>query len=136
MSSLASSRFLAQVTCNPVNDAEVVSDTLPSSLACGATYEATVTMLNTGTTTWTRDGSFGYKLGQNGDGDDFHNGRIRLPEGTSIAPGQTHTFTIGMEALDVPGDYVADWRMFLHVQGPDDEWFGEVALQVVNVHCN
>ena len=125
-----------QVSCALINDAEVVNHTLPASMTCGQSYQATVTMRNTGTTTWVRDGEFGYKLGMNGDGDPFHSGRIRLPHGTRVVPGQSHTFTISMTAPEDPGSYLSDWRMFLHVQGPGDEWFGEVAARTITVNCN
>ena len=64
------------------DNAAVVASNLPSSLACGATYQASVTMRNTGTTAWTSDV---FKLGPVGDSDDLNGpARIYLPNGASI----------------------------------------------------
>ena len=113
------------------NDADVDSQNLPATLGCGSqTYQASVTMRNTGGTTWTQ--AAGYKLGPVGDSDPFYSsGRIPLPSGTSVAPGQTHTFNFTLTSNNTPGSYVTDWRMLQVNAG----WFGEVASQTVTVSC-
>ena len=61
--------------------AQIVTADLPSALDCGAQTTASVTVRNTGTTTWTADV---YKLGAVGDSDHVGGpGRIYLPNGTA-----------------------------------------------------
>jgi Ig-like domain-containing protein len=109
------------ISCAPpdTDGAQVASVNLPTSLSCGATYAASVTMANTGTTTWTSAGE--YKLGTVGDQDPFFAAtRIYLPDGASVPPGGNHTFTMTLTAPASAGTFVTDWRMVHDPVG----WFG------------
>jgi len=122
------------VSCQQGSDAsQVVASNLPASLDCGATYSASVTMKNIGTTTWTRNlPSGGYKLGAVGDSDPFvTNTRVWLPTGVTVAPGQQHTFSFVLTAPSQGGTYVTDWRMVREGVA----FFGPTAISVVNVSC-
>jgi hypothetical protein len=121
------------VSCpSAVDAAQLVSHTLPATMQCGETRQATVTMRNSGTTTWSRYGTQGgYKLGAVGDADPFHPGRVWLPAGVEVAPNQTYTFTLDLTAPQQAGSYLTDWRM-VH-EGV--AWFGAIAARNVAVAC-
>lgn len=109
--------------------AQVVGHTLPDTLVAGQTVQATVTMRNSGTTSW---GHGDFRLGANDDSDPFRDGldgRIYLPPGTTVAPGSDHTFDVTLKAPTQPGQYVTDWRM-VH-EGV--QWFGGVAAKTITV---
>jgi len=114
----------------PEDDAELVSAELPSALACGASFEATVVMRNAGTRTWTRAG--GYKLGAVDDSDPFSaEGRVLLAELDAVSPGATHTFVFPLVAPDMPGEHATDWRMVRE----NVTWFGATAASSAAVAC-
>ncbi len=111
------------------DNAIVVTHNLPASMRTGSTFNASVTIKNTGTTTWARQGN--YKLGAVNDSDPFTN-QIRqlLPHGVSVRPNQTHTFNFTLTAPDEPGNYVTDWRMVRE----GVRWFGGIAKRSVQVY--
>ncbi len=115
----------------PEDDAQLVTSILPRGLVCGATFAASVTLRNTGTATWTRAG--GYKLGTVDDTDPFYvaDTRIWLPEGTSVAPGESWTFEFALTGPRTTGSQLTDWQMVHEGIG----WFGDVASAVVDVTC-
>jgi len=111
-----------------IDAAEVVSHDLPSSMIAGATYNASVTMRNTGTSIWTR--AAGYKLGAVNDNDPLRqDNRVWLPEEISVPPNSTYTFRFALQAPNTPGSYLTDWQM-VH-EGA--RWFGGIAQQIVSI---
>ncbi len=114
----------------PQDAAELVAHTLPSEAPCGAEFDATVTVRNTGAATWTRDAL--YKLGAVDDEDPLTTEhRAWLPEDVVVAPGESYTFPLSLQAPAEPGSYTTDWQMVHeHVQ-----WFGEIAEATVSVTC-
>lgn len=105
----------------PAENAEVTVS-VPLTVASGETFQITVTVKNTGTTTWSREAGYcigvgagypteeGYKTGASVCGPiisqaypwpdpswDDHN-RIWFAEGDSIGPGQTRTLSATMQA--------------------------------------
>jgi len=110
----------------PVNDAAFVSQNAPTALDTGETVAVSVTMRNTGTTTWTEATS--YRLSSRGPRDNTTWGfnRAYLAPGASVAPGQTATFDFFINAPSVAGNYPFSWSM---VQDGVD-WFGEVSPSV------
>jgi len=111
-----------------IDAAQAVSNNLPSSMIAGSTYNASITMRNTGTSTWTR--AAGYKLGAVGDEDKFRQDtRVWLPEGVSVPPNSTYTFNFTLTAPQTPGSHVTDWQM-VH-EGV--RWFGEIVRKQVSV---
>ncbi|MGH9365955.1 MAG: NBR1-Ig-like domain-containing protein, partial [Thermoanaerobaculia bacterium] len=117
------------VTVTPpaaVNAAQFVSQSVPASMVAGQSYAVSVTMQNTGTTTWTAAGE--YKLGsQNPQGNGtWGTGRVEIAAGESIGPGQSKTFTYTVTAPAAPGIYAFQWRMLRE----QVEWFGDFTTYV------
>lgn len=112
-----------------VDEATVVSSTLPTSLPCAQLVTVRVSVRNTGTTTWTA--AEGYKLGAVGDSDPFGPGRITLPVTASIAPGQTWDFQVPLQAPNGSTTGTSDWRMVRE----NVRWFGDVTSSSVSVSC-
>ncbi len=102
------------------NNAAFVSQDVPE-LTAGNTITVSITMKNTGTSSWTPLGQF--RLGSQGPADNETWGRTRvhLAEGDSIAPGEEKTFTFDVIVPDVDGLLNFQWQM---VQD-GEEWFGE-----------
>jgi hypothetical protein len=90
-------------------------------MVAGQSYAVSVTLRNTGTTTWNTGGTNPHKLGaQSPDfnrtwGDDT----VALPG--PVAPGQEVTISFVVRAPSLPGAYPFQWRMFQHMV----ELFGE-----------
>ncbi|MGD9765261.1 MAG: PQQ-dependent sugar dehydrogenase [Candidatus Binatia bacterium] len=97
-------------------NATFVSQSVPSSMTAGRTYTVSVTMRNTGGSTWTA--AENYRLGALYG----HWGTTRIPmaSGESIAPGQQKTFTWSVRAPSATGTYNFQWRMLQEMVA----WFG------------
>jgi len=87
-------------------NAAVQGHTIPSTMRPGEVREVSVTMLNTGTDTWTRSWDLLYSrnVPENFWGI-FGN---YLNEGEAIDPGESKTFTFFISAPDTPGSYNCD----------------------------
>ena len=111
---------------------ELVAHQLPTALACGETFSTRVTMRNTGTLTWGRDGL--YKLGAVDDQDPFYerDTRVWLPDGVEVPPGASWSFDFELSAPDSPGTWLTDWQM-VH---ESVRWFGETAAETISVACS
>ena len=112
-----------------VDDARVVSTTLPGALAPGERVRVTVTMQNTGTRAWAHPE---VKLGANGDQDPLRPGlepRVWLNPGEVVPPGGRRTFEVELLAPAASGAYLTDWRMVRE----GVHWFGQVAASIVRV---
>lgn len=106
------------------NSAGFVSQTMPTSMTAGQQYNATVTMTNNGTTTWSANST--YKLGTQNPQDNTTwtgSNRVNLP--TSVAPGQQYTFTIPVTA-PAAGTYNFQWKMLQEGDG----FFGAASTNV------
>ncbi|WP_171717198.1 NBR1-Ig-like domain-containing protein [Paenibacillus phytohabitans] len=112
-------------------NAKVISDTIPSVMEVGHSYNVTVTMRNEGDTSWYEEGAAPgmYRLGAAGDNDPFAQGRYYLPSGLIIKPGEEYTFAFTMTAPTTPGAYVTDWGMLQEYV----TWFGETLARMVTV---
>jgi len=95
----------------------------------GQTYSASITMANTGTTSW--DSANWYGFGSAGPQDNQFWGLKRAALGDSevIQPGQQKTFNFPIVAPSTPGIYNFQWRLVQELT----EWFGDLspAIQVV-----
>ncbi len=102
------------------NNAEFVSQTLPN-LNAGKTVSVSITMKNTGTTTWTNRGNF--KLASQSPAENKIWGitKISLNEKDSILPGQKKTFTFDVKVPEYDGSFIFQWQMIQEAE----EWFGE-----------
>ncbi|MGZ5676936.1 MAG: NBR1-Ig-like domain-containing protein, partial [Usitatibacter sp.] len=101
-----------------LNDAAFVSQSAPGVMVPGQTYPVTVTMQNTGNTTWT-SGNL-YRLGSQNPQDNTTWGLLRVELPNAVAPGASVTFSFNVIAPSTPGTYNFQWRMVEDLV----EWFG------------
>ncbi|AVR95083.1 NBR1-Ig-like domain-containing protein [Pseudoduganella armeniaca] len=88
--------------------AEFVSQSMPTTLRAGQPVTFSVSMINTGTTTWSEGEK--YRLGaQNPQDNRTWGGRVYLSN--AVAPGQVGVFTATVTAPQAPGTYNFQWRM-------------------------
>ncbi len=113
----------------PGNHAQFVSQSVPTHLSPGQTATVSITMLNVGTTTWTRSAQ--HNLGSQSPQDNltFGIGRTVLAQSDAIASGQRGTFTFTITAPTRPGTYAFQWRMVQEAV----EWFGDLTPTVAIV---
>lgn len=105
-----------------VNAAEFVTQSAPVPLATGQTQLVSVTMRNTGTTTWRPDRF--YRLGSQSPPDNkLWTGFNRITLNAVVIPGQTHTFNFNVAAPPTAGRYDFQWRMVRDFV----EWFGAIS---------
>jgi len=111
------------------NDASFVSQTVATTMVPGQTYNVSVTMRNTGTSTWTPDGD--YQLASENLPDNQRWGLNRVNLTTTVLPGSDATFNFTVTA-PATGSHSFQWRMVQ--QGV--ERFGalttNVSVQTVN----
>jgi methionine-rich copper-binding protein CopC len=101
------------------NEAEMVSNTIPTHMSAGSSYLVSVTVKNAGATTWTETDL--YRLGAVDDSDPFAVNRQMLASTDTVAPGEEYTFSIKMTAPTTTGIYTSDWQMVQKAVN----WFGD-----------
>ncbi|HKQ53664.1 MAG TPA: LamG-like jellyroll fold domain-containing protein [Pyrinomonadaceae bacterium] len=114
----ATAQTTATISPPVTNAATFVSQTAPSSVVAGRNYTATVTMRNSGTSTWSTAGN--YNLGSQGPQDNMNWGMARVALPGTIAPGADAVFNFTFRAPTTPGTYTFQWRMVQDTV----EWFG------------
>ncbi|GEM_PF-2021507 len=109
------------------NDAVVVSQVVPRAMLPGASAPVTVTMRNTGLSTWTA--ALEYRLGAQNPQDTtlWGDGRTHLQNTDVVRPGETVTFAFNITAPMTPGLYNFQRRMLREGVA----WFGETTPNVV-----
>ncbi|MEF9964236.1 MAG: NBR1-Ig-like domain-containing protein [Comamonas sp.] len=113
------STSLAIDVADPVpNDAEFVSQTIPENMVAGQPYLASVTMVNTGTATWSEGD--GYRLGSQAPQDNALWGPSRIFIAKPVLPGEQYTFSFPIMAPMPVGTFSFQWQM---VQD-GVQWFG------------
>lgn len=91
------------------NNANFVSQVVPTTMIAGQKYNSTVTMTNNGTSTWSANST--YKLGtQNPQDNTTWTGGNRVTLPISVAPGQQYSFNIPITA-PAAGTYNFQWKM-------------------------
>ncbi|HEX8919947.1 MAG TPA: LamG-like jellyroll fold domain-containing protein [Pyrinomonadaceae bacterium] len=115
----ASAQTTANITAPATNGATFISQAFPSSVVAGRAYYASITMRNTGTSTWSTSGNFSLGSQNPQDNQTWGMARVALP-GT-IAPGADATFIITFVAPSTPGTYNFQWRMVQDYVA----WFGD-----------
>ncbi len=108
------------------DDAQIISDTIPTTMVANQEYMVSVTVRNTGETYWNAEV---FKLGGVGDSDPFAASRQNLPAGTVVAPNGQYTFTFMMTAPATTGTYTTDWQMVHEII----RWFGGVLTKQITV---
>ena len=100
--------------CLLVDNAAFVSESPASgtSVAVNTSFTETVTMQNTGTTTWTAGANY-YTLNRNPVGTDpFQQGSVYYATlSSSVAPGGAGTITIPLKSPSSAGSYTETWQM-------------------------
>lgn len=116
------------VTTPPApNNASCSGITAPSTVVAGTPFSASVSMLNTGTNTWTQPN---YKLGSQNpqDNQNWGSSRVLLPT-ASVAPNQTAVFNWTPTAPTTPGTYAFDWKMVQE----GVQWYGTTCTKSILV---
>ena len=116
----------------PAQSAAFVSQSVPSSIAAGATAAVSVTMQNTGSATWTTAQS--YSLGSQNPTNNGTCGLARVALPASVSPGQSVTFNFNITAPTTAGTYNFQWQMLQEGVA----WFGAATTNVaitVNRYC-
>jgi microsomal dipeptidase-like Zn-dependent dipeptidase len=100
--------------------AAFVSQVVPSVMIAGQQYNASITMRNTGESSWTLGGEHPYSLGAQSpqDNTNWGHNRVALPQ--IVSPGQEVTFTFAVHPYFV-GQYEFEWQMVLE----GITWFGD-----------
>ena len=106
------------------NNAGFVSQSAPSSMTAGQTTSVSVTMSNTGTTTWSAGTYF---LGSRNPDNNTTWGLNQVSLGSSVAPGGQATFSFNITAPSVAGSYNFQWGMMQNGVG----FFGTSSTNVV-----
>ena len=120
------------ITVADYNNAEFISQTVPTTMKAGETYSISVTMKNNGTSAWVEDSTNPYKLG-NPVSSIWGVSEIDLLSGETIAPNQSKTFTFNITAPNETGQYEMQWQMMQENVG----LFGELTDKVnINVPLN
>jgi len=111
---------------NGVNNAQFISHTMPTSTTPGGSvYAVTVTMRNTGNTTWTT--GTGYRLGAL---EPVYWGVVEAALPGDVAPGQDATFSFNITSPEAWGTYPVRYLMR---KGSPWGWFGAGTTgQIVN----
>lgn len=110
------------------NYAQVINFTTPTEMTAGQQYKVTVTMRNKGSTTWTSAGGQPWRLGSSAPRDNtrWGMGRVPLPDGTEVRPGETYVFTFNVTAPTQAGAHDMQWQMVQDGR----EWFGQMTQKV------
>jgi RHS repeat-associated protein len=120
-----SSNVAVSVTAAPANGAAALGMSVPS-LTQGQNATISVTMQNTGNTTWPAGSN--YKLGSKNPDENLIWGVQRVDLASNVAPGQQTTFTFPITA-PATGTYTMQWQMMQRYV----EWFGGIASASVTV---
>lgn len=123
----SSSNVIVKVQPVPVDNASFVSQSVPATMITGQSYSVSITMKNTGNTTW--NNALNYRLGSQNPQDNgiWGIGRVVVSNSDSIAPGKTKTFIFNVKAPQESGSYNFQWRMLRELVA----WFGDYSSNVV-----
>jgi hypothetical protein len=117
------------VQAAPAKDAQILSQSVPSTMAAGRVYPVSITLKNVGTQTWSPIGPQcnAFRLGSANP----HNNatwvpvtRVELP--AQVAPGGQVTLNFTVAAPMTPGTYNFQWQMVQECVG----WFGDLTPNV------
>ncbi len=110
------------------NNALFVSQNLPEWVP-GSTVQFSVTMKNTGTTTWTKEGNYKLMSQSPAQNTIWGTDQVNLEEGESIPPNAQKTFTFDVKIPAYNGNFNFQWQMVQEAE----EWFGNKSeLKVIS----
>lgn len=106
----------------PTHAAQYISMDVPVTMFPGWSYNVSVTLKNTGRVNWTAGTDF--KLGSQSPRDNtiWGFGRVYLPPGVTVAPGQEYKFSFTVRAPQAEGIHEFAWKMVQEGVA----WFGDV----------
>ncbi|MBI5528472.1 MAG: hypothetical protein HY897_19240 [Deltaproteobacteria bacterium] len=108
------------------NDAAFVSQNVPQTVVTGRPFAATVTMRNTGDTSWSLGSSHFLGSENPQDNTTWGTNRMWMDPAASVPPGGEYAFTAVLTAPGAEGAYDFQWRMLQDAV----EWFGETSANV------
>ena len=112
------------------NNAQFVSQSVPTTMTAGQTYAVSFTFQNTGSSTWNTAG--GYKLAIVPDGSTTWSAtRIPIKSGTNAGPGASAIFSGNVYAPLVPGSYMMQFQPMQQYVGTFGASSASVAVNVV-----
>jgi pimeloyl-ACP methyl ester carboxylesterase len=103
-----------------VSNAVWAGTSVPQVMNPGTSYNASITMQNTGTTTWIPTGTNPFRLGTPTPEDNWIWGSNRQNVLGAVLPGTQTTFSFPVNAPTTPGTYYFQWQMLQEAV----EWFG------------
>jgi RHS repeat-associated protein len=109
----------------PVDDAQLVSASVPTTMTTGSYYNVSLTFKNTGNTTWT---SPDFLLANPDDSFTFGLNRVNMST-SSVAPGQSTTFNFQVHAPTTASTYAFQWGMVWEHQ----HRFGQTSTTYITV---
>ena len=109
-----------------VSRATYVRQSVPPTMVAGRRYRVSVTMRNTGTGTWVREGSTPFRLGSQNPQDNTRWGLGRCELSGPVAPNQEANFGFEVTA-PAAGSHHFQWRMLEELV----QWFGGFSQDVV-----
>ena len=122
------------VTAPPVNAATFVSQSVPASLTPGQSSAVTITLRNSGSTTWTTAANYRLASQNPADNNTWGFNRVALP--ASVAPGGTVTFSFNVTAPTAAGTYNSQWRLIQDGVGLFGDATPNVSVTVVAAAVN
>ena len=111
------------------NSAVFVSQAVPAVVTTGQVFTATVTMRNTGGSTWTPEDLIRLRTENPADNLTWGINRVLLPG--PVAPGAAVTFTTQLVAPNSPGSYNLEWGMVKEATGPFGQLTPNTAINVI-----
>ena len=105
------------------NNAQYISQSVPTSVTPGSNFSVSITMKNIGTKTWTTATHY---LGSQNPQDNTTWGIRRISLPNNVSPGSEVTFIFTVTAPTRPGTYNFQWRMFEETV----EWFGDFTPKI------
>ncbi len=108
------------------NAALFVAQSTPPAMTTGQTYSVSVSLLNTGSQTWTQDG--GYRLASLAPAGLWNVPSVPVP--ADVTPGSTVTFSFNVTAPPEPGYDAFQWRMEQAGSAPFGEASGNRVIPV------
>lgn len=115
------------IVTSTARNSQFVSQSVPSTVAAGATFTASVTMRNIGLDTWS-EAALIRLISQNPNNNTtWGSSRMTITGGATVAPGASYTFTKTFTAPLTPGNYNFQWRTVKEAVGA----FGATSPNVV-----
>lgn len=118
------------------NNAQFVSQNVPTTVVAGDTFNVELVFKNNGTTTWMNVNPNGYFLGSQNPQDNYTWGTNRIYLSDTVAVGEQITLSATLTAPNTAGTYNFQWQMLQD----GVEWFGDfsdnLVIEVVNYQNN